>query len=631
MKLLKIVLVFVPLAAAAGWSVRVLYYSNSREVLAYVLVATVLLVIVVFFLTNKQSAPAPGLVIGSSALLVCASTAWVTSIAWFRQGGFNFLLSLPEDDFPILILTFSPLAVIPCLWPLGAALLSVRIRQHEKRRLARSDLHGKARFLDSKYLRRLARRRGILLGQKGRRGRAPLIAWDLEGAALTLAPPRCGKGATIALNYLSPGGRGFEGSTVLIDPRGETFCVVARRRRDMGRRVILLDPMGVVEGHAQAFGDRVYLPDTESASYNPLDFIRGDEARAVRDIDVLLDALLTPPADDRGNSRHFHESARAIIGGYMAWTRFGDLNGRPRTLKTLHELLSLPPGEREELAGRIRAAPRLCGGLPHMAVEREAQVGKEEGGSNFTTIANQLAFMSYPEMTAHTAESTFDPFELAGGDVDLFVVAPEEMLEHIRGWLRLWITIPVAVAGIRPLERDMLVIIDEMPRLGFLKPVMDGYNMAAGKGVHFWCFTQGLAALDDTWGRAHRKALVELAEVVQVLGCSSSASELAEELSRVMGHATFESRSESRSATLSPTPFADAQSQVGEQYSVVRERLVPPERLRSMSPDEQYVIAAGKDIPRDPMHLNHARYWSRPDTRLLADPNPFVERKRRLR
>ena len=65
--------------------------------------------------------------------------------------------------------------------------------------------------------------------------------------------------------------------------------------------------------------------------------------------------------------------------------------------------------------------------------------------------------------------------------------------------------------------------------------------------------------------------------------------------------------------------------------SLVRERLVPPERLRSMSPDEQYVIAAGKDIPRDPMHLNHARYWSRPDTRFLADPNPFVERKRRLR
>ena len=55
-------------------------------------------------------------------------------------------------------------------------------------------------------------------------------------------------------------------------------------------------------------------------------------------------------------------------------------------------------------------------------------------------------------------------------------------------WLRLWVAIPNAVAGIRPLQRDMLIVIDEMPRIGFLKPVMDGYTMAAGKGVHFWCF-----------------------------------------------------------------------------------------------------------------------------------------------
>ena len=48
----------------------------------------------------------------------------------------------------------------------------------------------------------------------------------------------------------------------------------------------------------------------------------------------------------------------------------------------------------------------------------------------------------------------------------------------------------------------------------------------------------------------------------------------------------------------------------------------------TMRPDEQYVIAAGKDMPRDAMHLHHARYWLRPDTRHLADPNPIEERKK---
>ena len=103
---------------------------------------------------------------------------------------------------------------------------------------------------------------------------------------------------------------------------------------------------------------------------------------------------------------------------------------------------------------------------------------------------------------------------LADGDTDLFVVAPEETIEHVKGWLRLWVAIPNAVAGIKPLERDLLIVIDEMPRLGYLKPVMDGYTMAAGKGVHFWCFAQSISALDSTWGKEHRKTLLHLAELV---------------------------------------------------------------------------------------------------------------------
>ena len=150
----------------------------------------------------------------------------------------------------------------------------------------------------------------------------------------------------------------------------------------------------------------------------------------------------------------------------------------------------------EAFAKHVRSKKPFAGGLTHIAVQRQAQVGKEEGGSNFTTIANQLAFLNYPELLAHTQESSFDPLILAGGKTDLFVIVPEETIEHVKGWLRLWVAIPNAVAGIKPLERDLLIVIDEMPRLGYLKPVMDGYTMAAGKGVHFWCFAQSISALD---------------------------------------------------------------------------------------------------------------------------------------
>ena len=74
---------------------------------------------------------------------------------------------------------------------------------------------------------------------------------------------------------------------------------------------------------------------------------------------------------------------------------------------------------------------------------------------------------------------------------------------------------------------------------------------------------------------------------------------------------------------------ANTQWQAGESTSLVRERLVTPDELMTLGPDRQYVIAAAKDMPRDALHLHHARYWVRRDARFLADPNPFVLRKER--
>ena len=116
----------------------------------------------------------------------------------------------------------------------------------------------------------------------------------------------------------------------------------------------------------------------------------------MRDINVLLDALLTPPRPDAHNSgRHFYESARAIVAGYMAWVRFQELPELCNLAK-VYEMLSMSLKQRETFADRVRDTDRFASGLTHIAIERQAQVGKEEGGSNFTTVANQLALPELP-------------------------------------------------------------------------------------------------------------------------------------------------------------------------------------------------------------------------------------------
>ena len=636
MRTIQLSLCLVLLAAGGGWAAWLVTGYRPENATAAALGLSLGASFLAYMATDrKDSALWFRFGLYGGALAVAAASFWTGIVRPLQYAGsFRAVLAWLEglDGMGLVAIVVPGPAVmlLTVLW-FEVALAGLRhLRSGERRRRAESDLHGRASLLGRRFLRRLAKRNGILLGQWGAGRNAPLIGWSLEGSAITVAPPRTGKGATIALNLLSPDYRGFDGSTVTIDPRGELWCIAARRRRQMGRRAILLDPFGVVEGHREAFPE-CHLPDVASATYNPLQFIREDENEAVSDINVLLDALLTPPRPGaHDNSRHFYESARAIIAGYMAWVRFQEIPAR-RTLARVHELLSQPPDRRKEFAAHVTALERFAGGLAHIAVERQAQVGNEEGGSNFTTIANQLAFLTWPRLLANTATSSFDPLDLAQGNVDLFVVAPERAIEHVKGWLRLWVAIPNAVADMRPLRKDMLIVIDEMPRIGFLKPVMDGYTMAAGKGVHFWCFAQSISALDSSWGKEHRKTLLHLAEVVQVLGFPRTDAEGAEELSRAIGTATFEGRTESRSGTIAESRIvtANTQWQAGESTSLVRERLVMPDELMTLAPDRQYVIAAAKDMPRDALRLHHARYWRRPDAEFHADPNPFVLRKER--
>ena len=498
-----------------------------------------------------------------------------------------------------------------------------------RRRHAESELYGRARLLGKRDLSPLLKARGVILGETTR---AHLVSWPLEGSAITFAPPRTGKGATIALNLLSPDGRGHGGSTLVIDPRGETWCIVARRRRQLGRRVILVDPFGVVAGHARNV-PATFLPDTASLRHNPLDFIRDDEALAVRDIAVLLDGLTTPPAGHvNASALHFYTSAREIMAGYIAWVRFREPVGR-RTLARVRELLSQTGDERGWFMDQVKESSPFCGGLAHQAIGRQSEVGKDEAGSQFSTIANQLAFLSFPELVGQTATSDFDPAIIAAGRADIFVVVPDDLVDSVRPWLRLWITIPNSLASRHVLERDLLLVIDEMPRLGFLKPVMDAYTLAAGKGVHFWCFAQSVSALDQTWGEGARRTLIDLAEVVQILGFARTDTRGAEELSKAIGTATFETVSSGLSGSTDPARLIPVTSRLQSSVntSLVRERIVTPDQLMVMPADEQYVVTAGKAAPRHALHLRHARYWQRRDSRHLADPNPFVIRKDRAR
>lgn len=502
------------------------------------------------------------------------------------------------------------------------------------RRTSESELFGKSRLMARRMMRRMSRDGGIILGAMEKGSRGELVTYALEGAKLTVAPPRSGKTAGIAANLLAPGGKGYvKGSTMIIDPRGELFFITAARRKALGRNVVLVDPFGLVKAlSAEArFKGVVRVPTTESVTFNPLDFIR-DGNDGVGDIRALLEGLLTAPArEGADNARHFYESARAIMSGVVAYVHWSGKQGDEGTWRFSAVRRFLMPSKSDEKLMRndIEEDPSLGWGLPRDALGRMDKVGQAEGGSNYSTIANQVDWVQVPELEVSTGTSTFDPMVMAKGNTDLFVVVPEEKLEASKAWLRMWVVTVNAVAARKLDHAGITIVLDEAPRLGYLKPVMDSFYMAAGKGIRYEVFSQAKSAMDSVYQRENMEIMTDLSEVFQILEFPRANPEFADRVSKMIGNATFENVSRSEQGTVSGEDMLRRQqsSQAGTNRSLVKERLIAPEDLMMLDVDEQIVLTNSKVAGREAMKLFRVRYWERADMKHLAAPNPYVVRK----
>ncbi|MCP4603656.1 MAG: type IV secretory system conjugative DNA transfer family protein [Proteobacteria bacterium] len=484
-------------------------------------------------------------------------------------------------------------------------------------------MYGSSSLLEIAKVRALSKPPGVMLGVESRRARSKIVSYPLEGAMVTIAQPRTGKSSLIAANLLNPNNGGLQGSVVYIDLRSEGWFVTSDKRKQDKRNVVLIDPFGLVEQNAKAFPELKHHIGQKVDRYNPLDFVRRDK-NAVEDIGVLLQAILTPPkSGGSASAQHFYESCEAIIGGLIAWVIFS--NEPNKTLARVRELLLQEKQAMDTLSEMVGESQDLGFGMPWEAIRRLNSAGDSESGSNLSSVANQLSFLKYPAVQQSMSVSTFNPEVLVDGNTDLYVVAPDNLVGEIKGWIRLWVTIPNAVPNRTPFKMKMLMIIDELPKIGFLQPVMDAYSMAAGKGVLFWTLIQSVSALEASWGKAAAKVILDLAEVIQVLGTPLGSTEDAEQLSRVIGEATYETHTESQSGTVSGTSVVGGRqsSQEGLSTALVRGRAVPTDMIQNLAADEQIVVTGSK-IHKGAFKIILMKYWTHTSCKNLFGLNPFV-------
>ena len=470
--------------------------------------------------------------------------------------------------------------------------------------LRASGSHGTAAWDDGAFLRREG---GLVLGRQRRGGGTkpgPLLRYDGPGHVLTVAPTRAGKGVgAVVPNLLD-----HPGPVVVTDPKGENLAVTARWRAGaLGHRVVALDPFGLAP--ADLFDGAAGPGSVQRGGLNPLDLVGAGSPDAADDA-ALVAEMLVVEGDDGGN-RFWTDEAKALLSGLVLHVARTE-TGEGRSLLTVREHLTAAPDDFEALLGAMAGS-----GDP--AVRRTAnrvrQKADRERSGVVSSAQSHTHFLDSPRMAGVLTRSTFDPADLRGGRLSVYLLLPPDRLDAFSRWLRLSVATALAAVarlgplagGAPPVTGRALFLLDEFAQLGPMPPVRRAVSLMAGYGVQVWPFLQDLGQLRRLYPKDW-ESFVANADAVQAFGTTDQFT--AEYLSKMAGTATVFDRS--TGSGRSRGRRTSRSSNVGSRET--GRPLATPDELRRLDPADQLLLVRG----RQPVLARRVAFYADPAFRQRA-------------
>jgi type IV secretion system protein VirD4 len=453
--------------------------------------------------------------------------------------------------------------------------------------------------------------RGVLLGQ--RMGR--WVGWDDDRHLVTIAGNRAGKGVSL----LVPNLLGYQGSAIVIDPKGELTQITAGRR-GMGTKaggaglqqlVFALDPFGE---------NRRW----KSACFNPLDELNADSDEAIADAGMMADALIQHP---EYGERHWSESAQGLLQALILLVTCHA--PQDRNLPMMRDLLTLcHPLVREAAAkaksSEMSALLALLETCPNEKVARKCwavarqfrDMGERERGSVLSTARTQTDWLDDPPMRAMLGRSDFALADLKRKRVTVYLCLPSRRKSTHYKWLRLMIGLALTALERTPgkPQPPVLFLLEEFPTLGHMRSVEQAAGLMAGFGVKLWTVMQDLSQLREHYPKSW-ETFVANAGVLTAWGNPDENTK--EYLSKKLGRTTLR-ENVATGASLGSMLHGNA----GTREDLRDVALLAPheiERVFAREMGRLLVKAAG----RDPLILSRAIYYA--DTRFAGLFDPPLE------
>lgn len=341
-----------------------------------------------------------------------------------------------------------------------------------------------------------------------------------DGHLLTIAPTGAGKGTGCIIPALLR----YPGPVIVVDPKGENAAITARCRREMGHRVVVIDPMGVT--------------DLPGDSFNPLDVVNIGHAGAVDDVAAMAHALCGAVEGSDPRNRYWVQRAVHLITGLILHVLQQAQDEREAgraslaSLATVRQIVNDASEDPDRLAS-VMAASR------HPEVRRIAGMlnlkAKETLGGILSFAQESVDFLRGDRIEAGIGSTTFDTTDVTtGAPLSIYLVLPPHMLESHGRLLRLWlgslITCITRRRGRPP--HSTLFILDEAAQLGELPQLRQALTLLRGYGLQTWSFWQDASQLQLLYPRDW-KTMVNNCHVLQCFGALNQAA--AEDMAALTG------------------------------------------------------------------------------------------------
>lgn len=440
------------------------------------------------------------------------------------------------------------------------------------------------------------------------------------GHLLTCAPNGKGKGVSGVIPTLLD----YPGSTVVLDVKGENYAVTARRRREMGHEVYLVDPFGVIQSFQPDDAPKVPVH-----RFNWLDRLDPDSPDVVAESLLLADMLIVASGHASGAEIHFNDTARNLIAGVMVHVATFEAEKRnmgevSRLMNILLAAVTEPskPEEGKQLtAAQILRAKMLTNergfGLPRKAIQAYDGTPDRERGSMMSTAMRHLKFLDDPRIIEAISATDFSIDELKRKPMTIYLVMPPNRLEmnarFVRAFFGQAIMSIMASAG-KP-DYRVLFLLDEFAQLGKMDIVEEKLPLIRGYGATFWLIVQNLAQLKETYPKWQN--FMANCGAKQYFGTSDF--ETAKYISDSLGKKTVEFQTENSNSGASFGSGMSTNSGAGKSQQFTGRELLTPDEIETLPPEKEIVLISGEA----PYLLDRLNYLRDAEYAGQFDPNPY--------